>query len=63
MIYKVEILETLRKVVKVEAESPAKAREIVSERWYNGDYVLGEDDFYDVEFEPFESYEQGADGV
>lgn len=57
MIYKVEILETLRKVVKVEAESPAKAREIVSERWYNGDYVLGEDDLYDVEFESFESYE------
>lgn len=55
MKYRVEIRETLRKVVEVEAESPSQAIEKVREQWLDEEYVLGGDDFYDVEFEDLPS--------
>lgn len=63
MTYEVLITETLQRKVKVEAETPAQARELVMERWHNEEYVLGGDDFYDVEFETMVDNGPGADGV
>lgn len=42
MKYKVEITETLKKVVEVEAENPTEAKDIAEERYYNSDedYIL-----------------------
>ena len=63
MTYEVLITETLQRKVKVEAETQAQARELVMERWHNEEYVLGGDDFYDVEFETMVDNGPGADGV
>lgn len=54
MKYKVDILETLKKTVSVEADSPSEAREIVMGNYFDAEYILTGDDFYDVEFEPSE---------
>lgn len=42
--YDVEITETMKKAVCVNAATPRQAEEIVSERYVNGDYILDEND-------------------
>lgn len=51
--YKVEITETLKKIVEVEAESVAAARQIVKGRYHEAedDYILTDANYYDTEFE------------
>lgn len=48
--YKVEIMETLRHVVEVEAGSQKMAEQIVNDRWKDGEYILNADNFAGVEF-------------
>ena len=45
MKYKIEILETLRRVVEVDAKNEEEAMERVGRMYYNSDIVLGADDF------------------
>ena len=51
--YKVEITGTLKKIVEVEAESAAAARQIVKDRYHEAedDYILTDANYYDTEFE------------
>ena len=54
--YKVEITETLKKIVEVEAESAQAARQIVEDRYYDiydmeDEYILTDANYYDTEFE------------
>ena len=53
MKYKVEITETLKKIVEVDAESAAVARKIVKNRYHNAEdnYILTDANYYDTEFE------------
>lgn len=53
MKYKVEIIETLKKIVEVDAESALSARKIVKDRYHNAedDYILTDANYYDTEFE------------
>lgn len=53
MKYKVEITETLKKIVEVEAENAAAARQIVMDRYHEAedDYILTDANYYDTEFE------------
>ena len=52
MKYKVEITETLKKVVEVEAENPTEAKEIAEENYNNAaeDYILMYNDYEHTEF-------------
>ena len=52
MKYKVEITETLKKVVEVEAESAEMAKEIAKENYYNAeeDYILTDNNHVDTDF-------------
>lgn len=50
--YDITIRETLEMTVTVEAESREEARQIVADRWKNGEYILDADSFKDVEFYP-----------
>ncbi len=45
MKYKIEILETLRRVVEVDAKDEEEAMDRVGRMYYNSDIVLGADDF------------------
>lgn len=45
MKYKIEILETLRRVVEVDAKDEEEAMDKVGRMYYNSDIVLGADDF------------------
>lgn len=47
--YEVHIVETLEKVVSVDAESIRDALQKAEESWKNGDYILDADDFKDVD--------------
>lgn len=49
--YEVNIVETLKKIVTVEAESPEDAKYRVQKAWSKGDYILDADDFSGLEFE------------
>lgn len=49
-IYSVDIIETLKKTVKVKADSPEAAESIVNDRWKNQIYILNAEDFVGVEF-------------
>lgn len=53
MKYKVEITETLKKIVEVDAESAAAARKIVNDRYHDAEdeYILTDANYYDTEFE------------
>lgn len=42
--FEVTITEILERKVIVEADSPEQAEEIVSDRWYESDYILDADD-------------------
>ena len=50
--YKVEVLETLKKVVEVELPlgSDNEARQKVMDMYYNEEIVLSADDYYETEF-------------
>ena len=52
--YKVEITETLKKIVEVEAESAAAARQIVEDNYDINDmedeYILTDANYYGTEF-------------
>lgn len=52
MKYKVEITETLKKVVEVEAFDPIEAKQIAKENYKNADedYVLTDNDYELTEF-------------
>lgn len=45
MKYKIEILETLRRVVEMDAKNEEEAMDRVGRMYYNSDIVLGADDF------------------
>lgn len=45
MKYKIEILETLRRVIEVNAKNEEEAMDKVGRMYYNSDIVLGADDF------------------
>ena len=44
-MFKVRISEPLQKTVTVEAKNREEAEQIISDRWRNGEYVLGAEDF------------------
>ena len=48
--FKVEITETLRRVVEVEAIDASEAEDKVKEQWSDSDIVLDYDDFDGVTF-------------
>lgn len=48
--YKVEIMETLRHVVEVEAGNQKMAEQMMDDRWKHGGYILNADNFAGVEF-------------
>lgn len=45
MKYEIEILETLRRVVEIDAKNEEEAMDRVGRMYYNSDIVLGADDF------------------
>ena len=49
-LYQVEIMETLVRIIEVEAESKEDAITNVMEEYNNAELVLDADDFLDVEF-------------
>ena len=49
--FKVTITERLQKPVIVDAGNLDEAEQIISNNWRNSEYVLGAEDFVDVEFE------------
>ena len=49
--FRVTITETLKRSVEVEADSQHEAEQIVSDGWNNSKYILGCEDFVDVNFE------------
>lgn len=49
MLYKVSVVEQLRRVVAVEAQSPSEAHQRVMDAWQNSEIVLSADDFEGVE--------------
>ena len=48
--YEVEIVETLTRIVEVEAANICEAADIVEDMWKNSEVVLDVDDFDEVEF-------------
>ena len=48
--YKLEITETLQKIVEVEAKNEREAEQIVKEMYNNEDVVLDYQDFVDIDF-------------
>lgn len=51
--YKIEIEETLQKVVEIQANSLDEAINIAQERYRNEEYILNEDDFKGAEFSEY----------
>lgn len=49
--YKVDITETAKMTVEVEAENREAAEEMVTESWYRGEYILDADNFVEADFE------------
>ena len=48
--FEVEITETLRRVVEIEAADMFEAEEVAHTMWGNSEIILDEDDFEEVEF-------------
>ena len=48
--FKVEITETLRRVVEIEADDVFEAEDIVETMWCNSEVILNADDFDGVDF-------------
>ena len=55
--YKIEITETLQKVVEVEAETLKDAFDIAEDMWNGNEIMLYADDFKGVEFSEYEEDE------
>lgn len=53
--FSVEIKETLKKTVTVEAETQEEAEQLVGDNWRNSEYILDAEDFSDVEFTALEN--------
>lgn len=51
MKYKVNIIETLKKEIEVEADSPEQAEVVAEEQWLRGKHVLLSEDFSDMRCE------------
>ncbi len=49
--FEVTITETLKKKVKVEAETLEEAEQKVNDDWYRGEYILDSDNFTEVVFD------------
>lgn len=52
--YAIEVIETLSRVVHVDAESEAEALVTVSDMYYNEDIVLDASDHVDTDFNIYE---------
>lgn len=52
MKYRYKIIETLSRVVEIEAENDEQAWEKLENIYYNSDVILSSDDFEGVEFYP-----------
>lgn len=51
MKYRVEVTETLQRIIEIDAESSEEAESKVRRQYRNEDIVLDSADFIDVEFE------------
>ena len=49
--FEVTITEALKRTVEVEADDQHEAEQMVSDGWHSSKYILGSEDFVDVEFE------------
>ncbi len=49
--YSVTITETLKRMVTITADDQMQAEQMVSDGWHDSKYILGSEDFVDVEFE------------
>jgi hypothetical protein len=49
--FAVNITETLRLTVEIQAETGEEAKQIANDRWLKGDWVLDAENFTGVEFE------------
>lgn len=49
-VYKIEIEETLQRVVEIEANSPEEAIDIAQNRYSNQEYILDYEDYKGVEY-------------
>ena len=54
--FKVEITETLQRIVEVEAETLSEAFGSVEDMWKGNEIILTADDFTNVEFSEYEEY-------
>lgn len=59
--YRIEVEETLERVVEVEANSVDEAIDKVHEMYKNEEIVLDENDFMDVEFREYVDYIKSED--
>nr|WP_297179748.1 DpnD/PcfM family protein [uncultured Agathobaculum sp.] len=50
MKYKVDICEEFKATVYIDADSPEEAQDIAENRWFTGEYELGDRNFDHVEF-------------
>ena len=50
MKYKINIVETLQRLVEVEAEDKDTALQLVKDKWNHAEIVLDADDFTGVDF-------------
>lgn len=48
-VFEFEIVETLKRMVAIEAESEAEAEMLIESRYQDGDYILDSGDFTDYE--------------
>ena len=49
-LFEVTIAETLKLTVQIKARNQQEAEQIVSDNWYDSEYILGAENFVDVEF-------------
>ena len=49
--FRMTIIKILKQMVKVEADDPHEAEQMVSDGWHSSKYILGSEDFIGVEFE------------
>lgn len=52
--YKIEITETLQKVIEIEADNEETAILIAKMKYRNQEVILDENDFIEVGFKPFD---------
>ena len=50
-IYKVDIIETLKRTVTIEADSKGDALEEIQDKYWQGEIVLTADDYLETDFE------------